>query len=160
MSSSPNLLQWAGTSTTRSGCSERCPTSCWMFLGMGHLPTSLGNLCQCFTTLIVKNIFLTSSLNLPSFSLKPLPLVLSQQALLKCLSPSFLQAPFKYWKVSPGPSLLQAEQPQLSQPFLVAEVFQPSDHLCAPPLNPLQQLYVLLVLGAPELHVGLQVSPE
>jgi len=45
--------------------------------------TSLGSLCQCFTTLIVKNYFLVSSLNLPSFSLKPLPLVLSQQILLK-----------------------------------------------------------------------------
>ncbi|NXN28704.1 RYR3 protein, partial [Nycticryphes semicollaris] len=33
-----------------------------------------------------KNILLRSSLNLPFFSLKPLTLVLSQQALLKCLS--------------------------------------------------------------------------
>ena len=30
-------------------------------------------------------------------------------------------------KVTPEPSLLQAEQPQLSQPFLIGEVFQPSD---------------------------------
>ena len=37
--------------------------------------TSLGNLFQCLTTLTVKN-FLTSNLNLTSFSLKPLPLVL------------------------------------------------------------------------------------
>ncbi|NXJ99538.1 HLTF factor, partial [Corythaixoides concolor] len=49
----------------------------------GLSTTSLGNLCQCFTTLIVKNFFLVSSLSLPSFSLKPLPLVLSRQALLK-----------------------------------------------------------------------------
>jgi len=40
--------------------------------------TSLGNLCQCFITLIVKNFFLISSLNLPSLSLKPLLFVLSQ----------------------------------------------------------------------------------
>ena len=33
--------------------------------------TSLSNLFQCFTTLIVKNFFLIFSLNLPSFSLKP-----------------------------------------------------------------------------------------
>ncbi|NXJ60031.1 RYR3 protein, partial [Rostratula benghalensis] len=33
-----------------------------------------------------KPVFLRSSLNLPFFSLKPLPLVLAQQALLKCLS--------------------------------------------------------------------------
>ena len=30
--------------------------------------TSLGNLFQCLTTLIIKNFFLTSSLNLPSFN--------------------------------------------------------------------------------------------
>ncbi|KAK4820994.1 hypothetical protein QYF61_009460 [Mycteria americana] len=106
------------------------------------------NLFQCFTTLIVKNFFLISSLNLPSFSLKPLHLVLSQQALLKIL---------RGWnKVSLQPSLLQAEQPQLSQPVLVAEVLQPSDHFCGPPLDPLQQLHVLLVLRAPELDTVLQ----
>ena len=51
---------------------------------------TLGNLFQCFTTLTAKNFFLISSLNLPSLSLKQLPVVLSQQALLRCLSPSFL----------------------------------------------------------------------
>ncbi|KAK4828550.1 hypothetical protein QYF61_027519 [Mycteria americana] len=56
----------------------------------GASTTSLGNMFQCFTTLILKNVVLISSLNLPSFSLKPLPLLLSQQALLKYLSPSFL----------------------------------------------------------------------
>jgi len=40
----------------------------------GASTTSLGNPFQCFTTLIVKNFFLISSLNLPCFSLKPLPL--------------------------------------------------------------------------------------
>ena len=54
---------------------------------------SLGNLGQGLT---VKNFFVTSNLNPPSFSLKPLFLVLLQQALLKSLSPSFLQAPFRY----------------------------------------------------------------
>ncbi|KAK4828156.1 LOW QUALITY PROTEIN: hypothetical protein QYF61_024071, partial [Mycteria americana] len=58
----------------------------------GASTTSLGNLFQCFTTLIVKNVFLISTLNLPSFSLKPLPLVLSQQALLKSLLPSFFSS--------------------------------------------------------------------
>ena len=62
----------------------------------GASTTSLGNLCQCFTTCIVKNFFLTPILNLPSFSLETSPLFLSQQALLKSLSPSFLQTPFKY----------------------------------------------------------------
>jgi len=39
-------------------------------------------------------------------------------------------------KVSLESSLLQAEQPQLSQPFLVGEVFQSSDRFCGPPLDP------------------------
>lgn len=59
----------------------------------------LQNLFQCFTALTVKNFFPIASLNLPFFGLKPLPLVLLQQGLLKRLSPSYLSAPFKYWKV-------------------------------------------------------------
>jgi len=35
-------------------------------------------------------------------------------------------------KVSPQPFLLQAEQPQLSQPFFIGEVFQPLDHFHGP----------------------------
>jgi len=45
-------------------------------------PVSLGNLFQWLTTLTVKNFFLTSNLNLPSFCLKLLSLVLSLQALV------------------------------------------------------------------------------
>jgi len=37
-------------------------------------------------------------------------------------------------------------------------VLQPSDHLCGPPLDPLQHIHVLPMLGAPELDVGLQVG--
>ena len=39
----------------------------------GAVTASLGNLCQCLTTLMVKNFFLISNVNLPSFTLKPLP---------------------------------------------------------------------------------------
>jgi len=56
------------------------------------------------------------------------------------------------------PSLLQGEQPQLSQPFLIGEVFQSSDDVCGPPLDPLQQVHVFPVLRAPELDAGLQVG--
>ena len=48
----------------------------------GASTTSLRNLGQDFTTLTVKNFFLLSSLNLPSYILKLIPLVLLQQALL------------------------------------------------------------------------------
>lgn len=48
---------------------------------------SLGSLCQCFTTLLVRNFFLKAHLNLPSFNLKPFPLVLQFQPLPRhCLS--------------------------------------------------------------------------
>ena len=53
----------------------------WNVSRDGASPTSLGNLCQGFTTLSVKNFFLVSSENLLSFTLKPSPLVLLQQAL-------------------------------------------------------------------------------
>ncbi|KAK4810922.1 hypothetical protein QYF61_013330 [Mycteria americana] len=61
-------------------------------------------------------------------------------------------------KVSLEPSLLQAEQPQLSQPVLIGEVFQPSDHFCGPPLDLLQQACVFLILETPELDAVLQVG--
>jgi len=66
----------------------------------GAFTTSLGNQLQCFTTLTVMNFFLISNLNLPSFSLKPLPLVLSLFALVKSPSSPFLYGLFRYWKVA------------------------------------------------------------
>ncbi|KAK4827794.1 hypothetical protein QYF61_021747 [Mycteria americana] len=86
----------------------------------GASTTSLGNLFQCLTTLIVKNFFPISNLNLPSFSLKPLPLVLSLRALERYSSPLII--------------------------------------FMAPPLDSLQQVHVLLMLGAPELNAVLQVG--
>jgi len=57
-------------------------------------------------------------------------------------------------KVSLEPSLLQVEQPQLSQPVPTGEVFHPSDDSGGPPLDP---LHVVAVLRAPELDAGLQM---
>jgi len=59
--------------------------------------------------------------------------------------------------VSPEPFLLQAEQPQLSQPVLVGEVFHPLDHFCGPPLGMLQQVCVPPALRTPHLDAILQV---
>ena len=85
----------------------------------GASSSTLGNLCQCLT-IIVKNFLFIYDLNLPSFSLKPFPFVLSQQTLLKSLS--FLTAPLQilkgHYQVTSKPSLLQTEQPQLPQPVL------------------------------------------
>ena len=62
------------------------------------------------------------------------------------------------YKVSSEPSVLQVDEPQLSQPILIEEVLQHSDHLCGPPLDLFQQLNVLFVLGTPELGTILQVG--
>ncbi|KAK4816374.1 hypothetical protein QYF61_016278 [Mycteria americana] len=117
----------------------------------GASATSLGNLFQCLTTIITKNLFLISSLNLPSFSLKPLPLVLSQQALIKSLTERPLIR-------SPRSLLFSRLNNPNSQPLLIGEVFQPPDHFCGPPLDPLQQVHVFPVLRAPELDAVLQVG--
>jgi len=53
------------------------------------------------------------------------------------------------------PSLLQAEQALISQPFLTGEVFHPVDHFCGPPLDLLQEVHVFPVLRVPGW-----VSPE
>jgi len=55
-------------------------------------------------------------------------------------------------------NLLQAEQPQLSQPVLVGEVFHPLDHFCGPPLKALQQVHVSPVLRTPHLDAVLQMK--
>jgi len=56
----------------------------------GAATASLGNLGQGLTTLMGKNFFLISHLNLPSVSLQPFPLILSLHTLVKSPSPSFL----------------------------------------------------------------------
>jgi len=81
----------------------------------GAATASLGSLGQGLTTLMGKNFFLISHLNLPSVSLEPSPPVLSLHPLVQSPSPSFLSAPpgtGSSSKVTPEPSLLQAEQPQ------------------------------------------------
>mgnify|MGYP001861334534 CR=1 FL=1 len=56
--------------------------------------------------------------------------------------------------------LLQAEQPQLLQPIFIGEVFHPLDHSSRPPLDPLQKLHILLVLGPLDLDAVLQLGPH
>ena len=54
------------------------------------------------------------------------------------------------------PSLLQAEQAQLPQPFLIGEVLQPCDCPRAPPLDLFQELHIPPVLGT----TGLDTVPD
>jgi len=62
------------------------------------------------------------------------------------------------YKVSSEPFLLQAKQPQLSQPVLTGEVLQSLDDLHGPPLDSLEQVHVFLTLGASKLDIGLRVG--
>ena len=66
----------------------------------GASAASLGSLCQCLTTLIEENVFLIYNLNMFSFSLKPLPLVMSLHSLIKGPSSAFLWVPFRYWEAA------------------------------------------------------------
>lgn len=52
-------------------------------------------------------------------------------------------------------SLLQAEESQNSQPFLLQQMFQSLNHLCGPFLYLLQYVHVCLALGSPELNQAL-----
>ena len=83
-------LPGAGTPSTRPGYSKHPSNLALNTSSDGASTTSLGNLFQCLTTLPVQNFFLTSNLNLPSFSLKPLCLVLLLHGLVKSPSPAFL----------------------------------------------------------------------
>jgi len=60
-------------------------------------------------------------------------------------------------KIPLEPSLLQAEQPQLSQPPLVWLKLQILNHLQSPPLDSIQYSHLSFVLESPELDTTLQV---
>jgi len=68
----------------------------------GPATASLGNLCQCFTTLMVKNFLLISHLNLSSFSLEPLPCVLSLHTLVKIIVALLKSLRFGQFKIVEG----------------------------------------------------------
>ncbi|KAJ7397896.1 hypothetical protein BTVI_130714 [Pitangus sulphuratus] len=61
-------------------------------------------------------------------------------------------------EVSLETALLQAEQPQVSQPVFIREVLQPSDHLPGPSLGPIQKVHICLVLRIPDLDEAFQVG--
>ena len=97
------------------------PIQPWTLPGRGPSTAPLGNVCQGLTTVGIKNFFLRSDLNLPSSSLKPLPLVLSVQAtiLLSAAWPSRLNP--RGWGVQYA-GILQGGQ-QVNMGFFYACTF-------------------------------------
>lgn len=63
----------------------------------------------------------------------------------------------RYWKVTGSPSLSRLNNLN-SFSLSTAEVLQPSDHLQCAPLDSLQQVHTLLMLGIPKLNAVLLVA--
>ena len=106
------IIEWLGLEGTsritkfqlpcnRQGCQlldqvmdqiwTRAPSSLALNTSSSRASTAaLGSLFQHLTTLLEKNFFLTSNLNLPSFSLKPFPLLLSPSTCVKSWFPTCL----------------------------------------------------------------------
>lgn len=61
-------------------------------------------------------------------------------------------------KVSPEPSLLQAENSQFSQSLFVEEVLQPFDHLCSPSSGPNPTDPYLSYAGGPRAECSVPVG--
>lgn len=86
----PVPLLWAGTpSSTRPALPK---------LDLNTSSQGPSTNSQCLTTIMVKHFLIIVNLNLPSFSVKPPPFVLSLHALVKSTSPAFLWAHFKHWR--------------------------------------------------------------
>lgn len=112
---------------------------------------SLGIVFQSLTIFIIKNFF-TSTQNLLQNHCS-----LSLETQIKSLF-IFPISPFQTVKghiSSLIVSLLQVEQPQLSQSAFIGEVLQPSVHLPGPPLDLPKQIHIFLVLRTPELDAAL-----
>ena len=76
-----------------------------------------------------------------------------------CLTPT-LEIFINSVRFTSWSSLLQSEQPQLSQPFLTRAMLQATHHLCGPPLGSLQQFPDFLGLRSPEMDIVLQMQPH
>ena len=119
----------------------------------GVFTTSLGNLFQCFTNLILKIFILLSSINI-----SPCPVAIDSA---KESVPFFLSSPLDSEKPLSGHlSLLfsRLNSPSsLSCPHSKSVVFHPLDHFCGLPLDTLQQVHLSPVLRTPHEDAVLQM---
>lgn len=86
--SGPTPLHWTVTPTAPPSSQSPVQPDLRCLYGWGTT-ISPGNLCRCLTTLIGKKMSSSYPVCFPSFSLKSLPHILSQQTLLQIMSPSF-----------------------------------------------------------------------
>jgi len=132
----------------------------------GEATAFLGNLGQGLTILRAKNFFLVSDLNLPAFSLKPSPLVLSLRALVTSPSPALSQPLQALAAALRCPcSLLFSRLNNPSSPSLSSQQRCKSSCWCeirwSPPRSLLSARDVLMAWSAPCLAVmGKPIDPS
>jgi len=103
-------------------------------ISKGDSTGSVGSLLQCSATLTVKKFLLMLVWYFLCSTLSPVPLVLLLHITEKSLAPSssiFVSIDNILFQ----PSFPQAEQPQLSQPFLIQSILQALHHLSGPLLD-------------------------
>jgi len=127
----------------------------------GNSTASLGSLFQCSVTLTVKKFFPHVQMELPVFQFVP---IASCPVMGRCWKePGPIHLTAALWifmstvKVPSQPSLLQAEQALVSQPFLTQEMLQALHHLYSPLLHSLQNFPVFLELEILELVIVVQM---
>ena len=111
--------------------SHRWASRCVLYISKeGYSTTSLGNLLLCCITFTIKNFFCMFVWNFLCSSFRPLLLVLSLHTTEKSLASSLcLPLPLRYLQTfirsPPQSSFLQAEQIQVTPPFLIKEMLRP-----------------------------------
>ena len=132
-------IPWTELPTTRWSCPAPHPTWNWMPPEMGHDSFS-GQPVLSLTTIRMKNFFLASNLNLPSFSLKSFLRVLSLLDHVKMLSPLLLASSLQVLEgcieVSLKTPLFQAKKINSLNLSSYQRCSSPV-HLHGPPLDPI-----------------------
>ena len=110
--------------------------------------TTLGNLFQCSITLTIKKFFLTLVWNFQCSSFRPFtPCPIAayhQEPALIHLPHTSLQIFINIYQIPSQSSFPQAERSQVTQLFLIWEIFQALNDFCGPLLDSFQEIPVFL----------------
>lgn len=138
------------------------PIASWKPPAMWILPCIWGGFSS-HLLFLLKNLFLISRWSLSQCSLCPFRPVFSMWLLVKGDPLSLCSHPLstEYCDEVPLESfVLQDEKTCFLQSFLLGQVLQPFDHLCCPPLDPLQFACVFIELQGPDPDTALHVWPD